>query len=135
MQEGQKSSLNFALLNVVEKTQQILETNKEKLEVQKLLKEFKEKLTNSFQTKEPIAKPSKAINSIEELTTQKKKVGETVDFLAKLFPLKPKILLKEIQELKKLSKNLSSGEKYYNILGRIKYIFPKPHAVAYTTIA
>jgi hypothetical protein len=135
MQEGQKDFLTFASLNVVEKTQQILETNKEKPEAQKLLQEIKEKLTNSFQTKELIAKSDKVINSIEELNTQKKKVGETVDFLVKLFPLKSKILLKEIQELKKLSKNLSSGEKYYNILGRIKYIFPKPHAVAYTTIA
>jgi len=135
MQEEQKNFLTFALFGITEKTQQILETNKEKPEAQKLLQEVKEKLTNSFQAKEPISRPNKEINSVEELTTQKKAVVETVDFLAKLFPLKSKNLLKEIQELKKLSKNLSSGEKYYNILGRIKYIFPKPHAIAYTTIA
>src|SRR5436853_7927412 len=107
MQEEQKDFLTFASLNVVEKTQQILETNKEKPEAQKLLQEVKEKLTNSFQTKELIAKSDKVINSIEGLNTQKKKAGETVDFLVKLFPLKSKILLKEIQELKQLSKNLS----------------------------
>jgi DNA polymerase III alpha subunit (gram-positive type) len=126
--------LDYALLNITEKIQQILEENNEKLETQKLLQAIKEKLTKSFQ-EEPISKSEKAINSVEELVAQRKEVSEMVDFLVKSFPLKSKKLLKEVQELKKLTKNLSLGEKYYNILARIKYIFPKPHAIAYTTTA
>jgi DNA repair ATPase RecN len=126
--------LDYALLNIIEKTQQILKENNEKPEAQKLLKEIKEKLTKSFQ-EEPIFKPEKTISSVEELVAQRKETSEMVDFLAKSFPLKSKSLLKEIQELKKLTRTLSSGEKYYNILTRIKYIFPKPHAIAYTTTA
>jgi DNA repair ATPase RecN len=133
MLKDQKVS-NFALLNVIEKTQQILKTTNEKSEAQKTLQEIKEKLTNSF-PKEPIAKSDKVVNSVEELVIQRKEASEVVDFLTKSFPLKSKGLLKKIQELKKLSKSLSLGEKYYNILGRIKYIFPKPHAIAYTTTA
>ena len=131
MPKDQKN-FTFALLNITEKTQQILKTANEKPEAQKILQEIKEKLTNSSQIENPI---TQSVNSVEELVIQRKEISETVDFLTKLFPLKSKKLLKETQELKKLSKSLSSGEKYYNILGRIKYIFPKPHAIAYTTTA
>jgi len=55
--------------------------------------------------------------------------------LAKLLPLKSKNLPKKLQEIKKSSKELTSGEKYYSILSKIQYIFPKPHAIAYTTTA
>ena len=133
MLKGPKN-LNLALFNIIERTQQILKETNEKPEAQKALQEIKEKLAKSFQ-EEPISKSDQTVNSVEELVAQRKETSEMVDFLTKLFSLKSKKLLKEVQELKKLTKSLSPGEKYYNILARIKYIFPKPHAIAYTTTA
>ena len=133
MIKGPKN-LNLALFNIIERTQQILKETSEKPEAQKALQEIKEKLTKSFQ-EEPLSKLDQTVNSVEDLVAQRKETSEMVDFLTKLFSLKSKKLLKEVQELKKLTKSLSPGEKYYNILARIKYIFPKPHAIAYTTTA
>lgn len=126
--------LDFTLLNITERTQQTLKETNEKPEAQKLLQGIIEKLTKSFQ-EEPLSKSDQTVNSVEKLVAQRKETSEMVDLLTKLFPLKSKNLLKEVQELKKLTKSSSPGEKYYNILARIKYIFPKPHAIAYTTTA
>ena len=133
MLKGPKN-LNLALFNIIERIQQILKEINEKPEAQKALQETKEKLAKSFQ-EEPPSKLDQTVNSVEDLVAQRKETSEMVDFLTKLFSLKSKKLLKEVQELKKLTKSLSPGEKYYNILARIKYIFPKPHAIAYTTTA
>ncbi|RHZ36896.1 hypothetical protein [endosymbiont GvMRE of Glomus versiforme] len=119
------------LLKVIQKTHQALQENNPNSEAQKLLKAIEQK----YQIKEPILEQSQEIDQVEQLANQRKETLETVDFLAKLLPLKSKSLLKEIQEAKKTSKELTSGEKYYNILSKIQYIFPKPHAIAYTTTA
>lgn len=119
------------LLKIIQKTQQLLQENKEKIEAQKLLQEIEQK----YQIKEPAFEPDQEIDQVELLISQRKEIFENIDFLTKLLPLKSKTLLKEIQEAKKSVKELSSGEKYYSILSKIQYIFPKPHAIAYTTTA
>lgn len=119
------------LLSIIQKTQQILQENNQKIAAQKLLQEIEQK----YQVKELASEPNQEIDQVERLISQRKGILETIDFLAKLLPLKSKTLLKEIQETKKSSKELSSGEKYYSILSKIQYIFPKPHAIAYTTTA
>src|SRR5947199_10560070 len=117
MRKGPKI-LNLSLFNITKRTQQILKETNEKLEAQKALQETKEKLAKSFQ-EEPISKSDLTVDSVEELVAQRKEISEMADFLTKLFSLKSKNLLKEVQELKKLTKSLLPGEKYYNILARI----------------
>jgi len=119
------------LLNILQKTQQILKESNQKSEAQKLLQEIEKK----HQIKELISQPEQEVDKAEWLISQRKLILENIDFLARLLPLKSKTLLKEIQEIKKSSKELTSGEKYYSILSKIQYIFPKPHAIAYTTTA
>ncbi|CAJ0747032.1 12936_t:CDS:2 [Entrophospora sp. SA101] len=119
------------LLSIIQKTQQILKENNQKIAAQKLLQEIEQK----YQIKESESEPKPEIDQVKWLVSQRKEILEIIDFLAKLLPLKSKTLLQDIQETKKTSKELSSGEKYYSILSKIQYIFPKPHAIAYTTTA
>jgi DNA polymerase III alpha subunit (gram-positive type) len=44
-------------------------------------------------------------------------------------------LTENIKEEIKSKLNDKEGELYFSILSKIQYIFPKPHAVAYTTTA
>ncbi|MEG7978839.1 MAG: hypothetical protein NY202_02865 [Mollicutes bacterium UO1] len=41
----------------------------------------------------------------------------------------------DIKEEMKSKLNDKEGELYFSILSKIKYIFPKPHAIAYTMTA
>jgi hypothetical protein len=124
------------LLSVIKNTRQVLEENEERLEVEKLFPRIEEKLLLFLPEEEKLSSdPNKEIDQLEWLIKQRKETRETLEFLTKLIPIKSKPLLKQIQDLKKSTKELSSGEKYYNILSKIQYIFPKPHAIAYTTTA
>lgn len=125
----------YYLLDVVKKTQQILEKNKEKTEAQKILQNLEKRLGKDFQNKESAGEQNKEADRLKYLISKKREIRETLDFLNTLISLKSKTLLKITQDLKKSVKELSSGEKYYNILSKIQYIFPKPHAIAYTTTA
>ena len=70
----------------------------------------------TFPTFQDFSESNQEIDQVEWLIRQRKEVHENIDFLVKLLPLKSKALLKEIQETKKSSKELSSGEKYYSII-------------------
>jgi len=110
------------LLNILQKTQQILKENNQKSEAQKLLQEIEKK----YQIKELISQPEQEVDKAEWLISQRKLILENIDFLARLLPLKSKTLLKEIQKKKKSSKELTSGEKYYSILSKINTFFLNP---------
>jgi DNA polymerase III alpha chain len=130
-----EKKINY-LLNILKKTRQILEENEKNPEVEKAFQKAEERISLFSPEKEKLPdETNKEIDQLEWLIRQRKEARETLEFLTKLIPVKSKPLLKEIQDLKKSVKELSSGEKYYNILSKIQYIFPKPHAIAYTTTA
>lgn len=131
LSENKNQTKIACLLSIVKKTREILKEKDEKTEVQKLLQSIEQKY--QFNSKE--LEIDKEIDQVDWLLEQRKDIREDLDYISRLVPVNSRHLLREIQSIKKTTKELSSGEKYYYILSRIQYIFPKPHAIAYTTTA
>lgn len=123
------------LLAIAKKTQQLLGEDKERKECVQLLQELEKKISQRISESDSNKTKNENNNQAEKLLAKRKEVIENIDFFAQLFPIKSKALSKEIQCLEKTVKKLTTGERHYKIFERIQYIFPKPHAIAYTTRA
>jgi len=75
---------------------------------------------------------SNKVEPLEKLLLQRKRTIQVVEKAFLEDPSKKNLLPKD---WKKQIQTINRGEIYYNILSKIQYIFPKPHAISYTITA
>lgn len=79
-----------------------------------------------------INEAEKEIDYLQKLISYRRESIEKIEKELTVNPAKKEILPRN---WKKQIQTSTKGEKYYNILSKIQYIFPKPHAISYTITA